>query len=302
MSNNLVDIKNRVPMSDVVSKFVALERVGDYWKGLCPFHPDKNTPSLVVYSDHAYCFGCRGHWDIFSFIQRSTGRTFPEAIDWILNNLSSLPSIEGIRTNSQAIDSTIPVPMEIIKYWHSMLTKLIRKYFYSRCLTDNTIDFYMLGWDGNNYVIPIWDGEPRNSSVFGVKFRRCEGSEGPKYFGLRGRNQPRLFNKWVLNGANEAFIFIGEFDALLAWQDGFPAVSTTGGQNAWISSWNHLFNQALKVWVLPDAGEVAAGYAIASNFMGKSTVLPFSEINKDYTQFRQRGNPPELLRNLCGGN
>jgi hypothetical protein len=90
----------------------------------------------------------------------------------------------------------------------------------------------MLGSDGQgNYVIPIWEGRPRESLVYGAKFRCPEGVM-PKYFGLRGRSQPKLFNKFVLKDAKEAVIVLGEFDAILGYQLGLATVSPTSGQNA----------------------------------------------------------------------
>lgn len=35
----------------------------------CPFHPDKN-PSLRLYPDHFYCFGCHTHGDVVDLAAR----------------------------------------------------------------------------------------------------------------------------------------------------------------------------------------------------------------------------------------
>ena len=35
----------------------------------CPFHPDE-TPSLKIYEDHYYCFGCGAHGDVTDFTAR----------------------------------------------------------------------------------------------------------------------------------------------------------------------------------------------------------------------------------------
>ena len=35
----------------------------------CPFHPDK-TPSLRLYPDHYYCFGCHAHGDVVDLAAR----------------------------------------------------------------------------------------------------------------------------------------------------------------------------------------------------------------------------------------
>ena len=44
----------------------------------CPFHNDK-TPSMKLYYDHFYCFGCGAHGDAVSFAARITGLSQYEA-------------------------------------------------------------------------------------------------------------------------------------------------------------------------------------------------------------------------------
>lgn len=44
----------------------------------CPFHNER-TPSMKIYKDSYYCFGCGEHGDIFTFIQLMDNITFPEA-------------------------------------------------------------------------------------------------------------------------------------------------------------------------------------------------------------------------------
>ena len=55
MDNVFSEIKSRLAMPEV-ARFYGLEmnRAG---MACCPFHDDK-TPSLKVYDDHFYCFGC----------------------------------------------------------------------------------------------------------------------------------------------------------------------------------------------------------------------------------------------------
>ncbi len=40
----------------------------------CPFHPDR-TPSLRLYDDHYYCFGCHAHGDVISLTAALLGLT-----------------------------------------------------------------------------------------------------------------------------------------------------------------------------------------------------------------------------------
>lgn len=47
-------------------------RAGRNGMALCPFHDDHN-PSLRLYEDHFYCFGCGAHGDVIDLISRSAG-------------------------------------------------------------------------------------------------------------------------------------------------------------------------------------------------------------------------------------
>ena len=54
-------------MKEVV-QFYGVE-VGRSNKACCPFQPD-NDPSLHIYADHYYCFGCGAHGDVTDFVAR----------------------------------------------------------------------------------------------------------------------------------------------------------------------------------------------------------------------------------------
>ena len=54
-------------------------------KMCCPFHAEK-TPSFTVYKDCYHCYGCGAHGDIFSFVMRYYGLTFPQAVVKISND------------------------------------------------------------------------------------------------------------------------------------------------------------------------------------------------------------------------
>ncbi|WP_404420416.1 DNA primase [Nibricoccus sp. IMCC34717] len=78
----LRDIKTRVNLADVVSRVVALRKVGSRFKGLCPFHQEK-SPSFHVDPDRGFykCFGCGKAGDQISFVRETEQLTFTEAIE-----------------------------------------------------------------------------------------------------------------------------------------------------------------------------------------------------------------------------
>ena len=70
MDNVFSEIKSRLAMPEV-ARFYGLEmnRAG---MACCPFHDDK-TPSLKVYDDHFYCFGCGATGDCTGFVAKLFG-------------------------------------------------------------------------------------------------------------------------------------------------------------------------------------------------------------------------------------
>lgn len=74
-------VRGRADIVDVVGEFVALRPAGRSYKGLCPFHAEK-TPSFTVSPERQlfYCFGCGAGGNVFTFLMRLQGLTFPEAL------------------------------------------------------------------------------------------------------------------------------------------------------------------------------------------------------------------------------
>ncbi|MBC8200077.1 MAG: DNA primase [Desulfobacterales bacterium] len=74
------DIKNSADIVDIISETVVLKKSGKNYLGLCPFHSEK-TPSFTVSPDKQifYCFGCNAGGNVFSFLMKQEGISFPEA-------------------------------------------------------------------------------------------------------------------------------------------------------------------------------------------------------------------------------
>ncbi len=75
------EVRSRIDVVNLVSEYLALKKTGRNYQGLCPFHAEK-TPSLSVSREKQffYCFGCGEGGNIFTFVMKMEGLTFPEAV------------------------------------------------------------------------------------------------------------------------------------------------------------------------------------------------------------------------------
>lgn len=74
-------IFDTAPIEEVVGEYVTLKRAGANYKGLCPFHDDKNASMSVSPSRGIFkCFSCGQGGNIFQFIMEHEGLSYPLAI------------------------------------------------------------------------------------------------------------------------------------------------------------------------------------------------------------------------------
>jgi len=79
--DKIQEIRERTDIVQVVSSYLPLKRSGANHQGLCPFHSEK-SPSFNVNSTRQifHCFGCGVGGNVFSFLMRMEGLSFPEAV------------------------------------------------------------------------------------------------------------------------------------------------------------------------------------------------------------------------------
>ena len=75
------EIREANDIVDVISQYLTLNKKGQKYFGLCPFHGEK-TPSFSVSPDKQmfYCFGCHKGGDIFTFMMEHEKLPFGEAL------------------------------------------------------------------------------------------------------------------------------------------------------------------------------------------------------------------------------
>lgn len=99
------EIIEKTDMVDLVGEFVHLEKTGANYKGLCPFHDDKN-PSFVVSPDKkiATCFACNTSVGPIDFIKKIKNVDFKEALAYVAGKAGVKVQIKKSNINKPNYD------------------------------------------------------------------------------------------------------------------------------------------------------------------------------------------------------
>lgn len=147
------EIKQRVDVVEVISRYTQLKRAGSIYKGLCPFHGER-TPSFVVFphSGTWHCFGaCGTGGDVISFVMRKENLDFREAVELLAKqagiDLAGREEDRGGQQRAQAYD----VNEAAADYFSQVLAhhpaaEGARRYLQGRGIDDATASQFRLGF------------------------------------------------------------------------------------------------------------------------------------------------------------
>jgi DNA primase len=150
----LDDIRNRLPISQVVKRKVSLKAHGSYFQGLCPFHKEK-TPSFSVNDDKRFyhCFGCGAHGDAISFVMSTENISFTEAVKQLASIAGVALPEDDVKYKQQRINAaTLYDVMEVAcNYYQKQLSNnnIALEYLSSRGLREDSIQKFRIGYAPN---------------------------------------------------------------------------------------------------------------------------------------------------------
>jgi len=141
---------------DVVSEYVQLRRSGNNFMGLCPFHSEK-TPSFTVSPAREifHCFGCGVGGNVFSFVMKIEGLSFPEAVKTLarkagieIEERQLTPAEKRTQDERQEF---LRISARISEYYRTTLeqspeAKAAREYLEKRNVKGEIVGLYALGY------------------------------------------------------------------------------------------------------------------------------------------------------------
>ncbi len=142
---------------DVVGEFVTLRKSGVNYKGLCPFHDDRNPSFMVSPSKNiCHCFVCGKGGTPAGFLMEHEQITYPEALRWLANKYN-IEIVEKELTDEERKEQNERESMFIVNEWakdwfHNVLKNdpdgiaIGKQYFRSRSIRDDIIEKFQLGY------------------------------------------------------------------------------------------------------------------------------------------------------------
>ncbi len=102
-SSSIEEIRDRVPIEDLVGRYVHLKKTGSSYRGLSPFKNEK-TPSFYVYPEKKfyYCFSTSQGGDVFKFLQVKEGLSFYEAAEFLAERYGIKLEYESVASDASA--------------------------------------------------------------------------------------------------------------------------------------------------------------------------------------------------------
>ncbi len=142
-------VRQAIDIVELIGAYVDLRPAGRDFKACCPFHREK-TPSFHVSAERQlfHCFGCGVGGDVFSFLMKHDGLTFPEALETLARRASiELPERHGPKGPDRA--RLISAMRAAVRYYRGKLRAEpgagARRYLENRGIPQRLLDLYYVG-------------------------------------------------------------------------------------------------------------------------------------------------------------
>ncbi len=154
----VAQIKDRLDIVDVVSKYVILKKSGGNYWGCCPFHHEKTPSFSVSPAKQIYkCFGCGEGGDVLSFLMKINNQSFAEVVKEQAEILGiELPNnFDKSKDNKDIKEQIYSCMKDAAEFYKKTLlenkTSEAYQYLANRGITDENIETYRLGFAPNAY-------------------------------------------------------------------------------------------------------------------------------------------------------
>jgi len=161
------EIRQATDIVELISGYVTLKKRGKNYFGLCPFHTEKTpsfsvNPALQIF----HCFGCGVGGNVFTFLMRQEGVSFPEAV-------RILAQRAGIPLPQERVDLSLQKEKEALysanrfaaRFFYKNLTSTKEGQVALAYLRARGFDLEVIKKFGLGYSLNSWDGLIRHAKA-----------------------------------------------------------------------------------------------------------------------------------------
>jgi len=149
-------VREEADIVQIVGEFVKLKRVGNSFRGPCPFHQGTHNNFSVSPRGGYVCFVCGEKGDVFTFVEKRLGLDFTEAVKWV-GGRAGVEVVET-RRRSEERDAREPlweVNAAAAEYFQAQLRDAAvgdgaRDYLAGRGLALEAVERFQLGFAPND--------------------------------------------------------------------------------------------------------------------------------------------------------
>jgi DNA primase len=140
-------IKERLPINEVIGQYVKLDKSGASYKAKCPFHNEKSA-SFFVSPDRGgyYCFGCGAKGDIFTFVEQFEGLDFRGALKVLAERAGVQLTFDNKADGER--DRLFQIMEAAAAFFEIQFTKNkeVEEYVKKRGIVEKTRTEFRIGW------------------------------------------------------------------------------------------------------------------------------------------------------------
>ena len=149
-------VRDAVDFQGLIAERTDLRRVGTQLVGLCPFHEERSPsfsidPVKKVY----YCFGCGERGDVFSYVQKTQGLDFVQALEFLadrahveLERAQDNPEDERRRAAQDRLRALLTRAAQFYSayLWKAAESETARRYLAGRGLDHAVLEKFQVGY------------------------------------------------------------------------------------------------------------------------------------------------------------
>jgi hypothetical protein len=218
------------------------------WRAFCPICEDPATSKSesANFNFGKGVFHCQScGWggklsDLKKKLEKEKGFNFRSAR---MKGAQATPEMRSTFRERKDPEAEKPLPtMEDLKKYHNRLMRSEERLRYitrMRGLSAETLVDWNIGYDGERYLIPVFD---ENFDLVNVRRYKPNTTGNNKMLSWGpGYGTARIFGEYILGKNDEVVLTEGELDCIVLNQAGIPAVTHTAGASTFKAEWGKKF-------------------------------------------------------------